>query len=276
MGDQSQEPTTILVTGGTGKTGRRVVERLADHDVSVRVGSRSGTPPFDWAHETTWAPALSGVDAAYIAYFPDLAFPGAVDAVATFSELAVAAGVERLVLLSGRGEEEAEAAERVVRDSGALWTIVRCSWFNQNFSESFLLDSALTGEIALPVGDAVEPFVDTDDIADVVVAALTDRRHVGRLYELTGPRLLSFHDVAAEITKATGSEVRYIPLTSRQYATVLRDHDLPGDFAELFSTILDGRNAHLTDGVRRALGREPKDFADFARDAAASGAWATN
>lgn len=271
---QQTETKTTLVLGGTGKTGRRVVERLKARDLRVRIGSRSGEPPFEWEDQTTWTPVLQGVDAVYITYFPDLAFPGALDTISAFSHLAVRNGVKRLVLLSGRGEEEAQACEQAVRNSGAQWTIVRSSWFNQNFSESFMLELVLSGEIALPAGDAAEPFVDADDIADVAVAALIDDRHAGQVYELSGPRLLNFADVAAEISKATNRDVRYVPLTTQEYTAVLRENGLPIEFVELFTKVLDGRNAHLTDGVQRALGREPRDFSDYARDTAATGIWA--
>ena len=193
------KPTLVL--GGTGKTGRRVVERLAARGLPVRIGSRSGEPPFDWDDRATWAPALQGVGSVYISYYPDIAVPGAVETVGSFAELAVASGVPRLVLLSGRGEREAELAEQAVHDSGADLTILRSTWFNQNFSESYFLDYLLEGEVALPAGDTGEPFVDADDIADVAVAALTDDRHIGQLYELTGPRLLSFAEAVAEIAR---------------------------------------------------------------------------
>ena len=267
------EEKPILVVGGTGKTGRRVAERLVAMGEPVRIGSRSATPVFDWNDRDTWAAALEGVRSAYVTYYPDFSFPGGIEAVTEFSTLAVEAGVGKLVLLSGRGEEAAEQAEQVVRASGAAWTIVRCSWFNQNFSESFFLEPVLAGEVALPAGDAVEPFVDADDIADVAVAALTEDGHDGQLYEVTGPRLLGFADVAAELSKATGRDIAYVPLTADQYTAALREAGLPEHFGELFGQILDGRNAHLTDGVQRALGREPKDFADYAREAAASQVW---
>ncbi|MFE0702151.1 NAD(P)H-binding protein [Streptomyces sp. NPDC058872] len=269
----TQNDQITLVIGGTGKTGRRVVERLTSLGRPVRVGSRSAEPGFDWQDPETWEAALEGVDRVYITYYPDLAFPGATEQVDAFSRLAVARGARRLVLLSGRGEEAAQAGEECVKKAGAEWTIVRSSWFNQNFSESFFLEPVLAGEIALPTGDAVEAFVDTDDIADVVVAALTDDRHIGKTYELSGPRLLSFSDVAVELSKATGREISYVSVTHEQYRAVLRENGLPEDFADLFAMILDGRNAHLVHGVEEALGRKPKDFADFAREAAASGVW---
>src|SRR5215213_10458708 len=183
-----EQPTLVL--GGTGKTGRRVAERLAARGVPVRLGSRSGEPPFDWEDRASWVPELSGVGSVYLTYYPDLAVPGAVDAVQSLVELTVARGVQRLVLLSGRGEDEAQRAEEVVQASGVDWTIVRSSWFNQNFSENYLRDPVLDGEVVLPAGGVREPFIDADDIADVAVAALTEEGHVGRVYEVTGPRLL--------------------------------------------------------------------------------------
>jgi uncharacterized protein YbjT (DUF2867 family) len=266
----------ILVLGGTGKTGRRVVERLEAQGVPVRVGSRSGVPPFDWEDRTTWAPALAGVSAVYISFYPDLALPGAVEATRAFASLAMERGVRRMALLSGRGEPEAERAEQAVRDSGADLTVLRSTWFMQNFSEDYMLEHVLSGEIRLPAGDVPTPFLDIDDLADVAAAALTDDRHVGELYELTGPRSLTFGEAAAEIAAATRREVRYVPVSLDEHAAELADHGMPAEVIDLltylFGEVVDGRNADTTDGVRRALGREPRDFRDYVRGAA--GAWA--
>lgn len=262
-----------LVIGGNGKTGRRVAQKLDLLGIPVRIGSRTGAPAFDWNAPVTWEPALEGVDRVYVTYYPDLAFPGAAEQIGAFSEAAVAAGARRLVLLSGRGEEAAQRAEESLKTSGADWTVVRSSWFAQNFDEGFFVESVRAGEIALPTADAVEAFVDTDDIADVVVAALTDDRHIGRTYELSGPRLISFTDAAAELSKATGRAIAYVPVSNEEYRAVLRENGLPHEFADLFTMILDGRNAHLVHGVEEALGRAPRDFADYAREAAATGVW---
>jgi uncharacterized protein YbjT (DUF2867 family) len=268
---------TTLIVGGTGKTGRRVAERLQARGMPVRIGSRSSAPPFDWEDRATWAPALRGATSAYVSYFPDLAVPGAPEAIAAFTEVALANGTRRLVLLSGRGEEEAQRAERVLQDSGADWTIVRCSWFSQNFSESFFLEPLLAGEVALPAGSVGEPFVDVEDIADVAAAALTEDGHVGQLYELTGPRLLRFDEAVEEIARAAGRPIRYAPVSIGDFTAGLAQDGVPDDvvslLAYLFTEVLDGRNAHLSDGVQRALGREPRDFAQFARDTAAAGVW---
>jgi uncharacterized protein YbjT (DUF2867 family) len=268
---------TTLVLGGTGKTGRRVTERLSALGVPVRIGSRSGEPPFDWEKPDTWAPALRGVRSVYVSYYPDLAVPGAVEVVGSFASLAVKEGVPRLVLLAGRGEAESELAEQAVQDSGADLTIVRATWFMQNFSEDYMIEHILAGAIALPAGDTPEPFVDADDIADVAVAALTDDKHVGELYELTGPRLLTFGEAAEEISNATGRDIPYVPVSLEEHAAVAAEQGVPVEVIDLltylFSEVLDGRNAHVTDGVQRALGREPRDFHEFARDAAATGVW---
>jgi len=267
---------TILVIGSTGKTGKRVVDQLERRGIAVRHGSRSSDTPFDWEDRQTWAPAMAGVDKVYITYYPDLAVPGSVDAVRGLTDMAKEAGVRHVVLLSGRNETEAERAEDVVKASGLPWTIVRCAFFSQNFDEGAWLDEVLAGAVSLPVEDAQEPFVDVDDIADVVVAALTDDRHVGRLYELTGPRLLSFRDAVAEIGKAAGRDIAFVSVPIDEYTAMLSEHGLPQDFIwllnHLFTEVL-GSKAQLADGVQRALGREPKDFADYAREAAATGVW---
>ena len=268
---------TTLVLGGTGKTGRRVEQQLKARGVPTRVGSRSSEPPFDWEDEATWAPALQNVGSVYVSYYPDLAVPGAVEAVRSFAELAVESVVRRLVLLSVRGEPEAERAEAAVRDSGADLMILRSTWFMQNFSEDYMLEHVLSGEIRLPAGDVPTPFLDADDIAEVAVAALTDDRHAGQLYELTGPRSLTFAEAAAEIAETTGREVRYVPVSLEEHATEATEHGVPAEVVELltylFAEVVDGRNASTTDGVRRALGRQPKDFADYTREAATSGVW---
>jgi uncharacterized protein YbjT (DUF2867 family) len=281
MHNPSINPTsglgTTLVIGGTGKTGRRVAERLDALECSVRVGSRSGRPAFDWNDQTTWPAALANVTSVYITFAPDLAVPGAAEAIRAFTQLAVESGVQRLVLLSGRGEEEAQACERIVQEAGVSWTIVRAGWFNQNFSEGAFLDMVKKGTIALPAGEVPEPFIDVDDIADVAVAALTEEGHEYEIYEVTGPRLMTFADVAREISRAVGREVEFVQIPRRTFNESIRESGVPDEYAwllnYLFETVLDGRNAYVCDGVQRALGRPPKEFSDFARQIAETGAW---
>jgi uncharacterized protein YbjT (DUF2867 family) len=266
-----------LVLGGTGKTGRRVAERLRARGVPTRIASRSTTPALDWNDPSTWGAALDGVTAAYITYAPDLAIPGAADSIREFVEKAVAQGVKRLVLLSGRGEEEAQACERIIHEADVEWSVVRASWFNQNFSEGEFLGMVLDGAITLPAADIPEPFVDVNDIADVAVAALTEEGHNGEIYEVTGPRLLTFTDVAREISRAARREIQFVQIPKEGFAAAITDSGAPQEIAwllsYLFDTVLDGRNAHLSDGVQRALGREPIDFSEYARRTAAQGIW---
>ncbi len=277
MTSPSQNKPLTLVLGGTGKTGRRVAERLAARGLPYRLGSRSASPAFDWENPAGWPQVLMGVDAVYISYYPDLAVPGALEAIRAFSQAAKDAGVQRLVLLSGRGEPEAEACEDVVKAAGLPWTILRASFFCQNFSESFLIDAVRGGTVLLPLGDVQEPFVDADDIADIAVAALTEAGHAGQLYEITGPRLLSFAQATQEIAAALGRPISYTQIPMADYSAALKAGGVPADFVGLigylFTEVLDGRNSCLTEGVQRALGRPPRDFAEYARAVAASGAW---
>jgi uncharacterized protein YbjT (DUF2867 family) len=266
-----------LVVGGTGKTGSRIVERLARRGVPTRIGSRSASPSFDWNDQSRWDTVLDGVTAAFVSYAPDLAVPGAMDSIRAFVERAVEKGVQRLVLLSGRGEREAQLCENIVQHAGIEWTVVRTSWFNQNFSEGEFLDMVLAGAITLPAGDVAEPFVDVDDIADVVVAALREDCHDGQIYELTGPRCLTFTEAVGEIASARGREIEYIQISHETFAAGIAESGAPDDIAwlldYLFSTVLDGRNAQVCDGVQRALGRTPTDFAEYARRTAATSVW---
>ena len=272
--DTTQKP--VLVLNGTGKIGRRVAERLTARGLPVRIGSRSSEPRFDWDDRSTWAPALEGVGSAYVSHHFD-AIPGAAEMLGSFAELAVESGVPRLVLMSGRGEKESMRGAQAVRDSGAELTVLHPTWFAQNFSEDFWQEMVQAGEVALPTGDTPEPFVDADDVADVAVAALTDDRHIGEAYELTGPRLLTFAEAVQEISQAVGREIRYVPISVEDFAAASAEQGVPSDVVEMltyvFGEVLDGRNAHLADGVQRALGREPRDFRAYARDAAASGIW---
>lgn len=270
--------THTLILGATGKTGRRVADLLQQRGIAVQTGSRHAVTPFDWNQPDGWAAVLRNVSSVYVSYFPDLAVPGAAAAISRFVALAKRSGVQHLVLLSGRGEPEAQHCEQIVRDCGIDWTLVRASWFAQNFSEGYLLDSVRAGEVMLPVGAVGEPFVDVDDIAEVAAAALTDRnRHAGHLYEVTGPRLLTFAEAVSEIGRATQRDIRFTQVSSAAYLAALQAALLPDDIIELvtylFNEVLDGRNAKVCDGVMRALGRSARDFADFARRAAASGVW---
>ena len=269
----------ILVIGGNGKTGSRVLAQLQCRGIAARSGSRSSPIPFDWNRVETWGPALVNVDAVYITYYPDLTVASAPHHISAFVDLALQLGVTRLILLSGRGEAEARRCEQIIEATSIIYTIVRCSFFYQNFSEAFLRDAVISGTLALPIGDVLEPYVDVDDIADVVVAALTESGHEGQIYELTGPRLLHGNDVVTAISRVTGQSLRYQPISHQQWRYNLETAGFPDDMVDLlvflFRDVMDGRNSSIQDGVERALGRAPRDFTEYARSAALAGAWHT-
>jgi uncharacterized protein YbjT (DUF2867 family) len=271
------EKKTILVIGGTGKTGRRVASRLAQSGWPVRIGSRSSSIKFDWDDTDTWEHALQGIDQVYITYQPDLAVPGATDAIKMLTTIAIKTGVRKLVLLSGRGEHEAQHSEQIIIQSGLEWTIVRASWFCQNFSEGNFLEPIMAGFLAIPAGDVGEPFVDIDDIADVVVAALTVNGHNSKIYEVTGPRLLTFKEAVNEISKEIGKPIQYQEVSINEYKAELATYELPHDviwlISYLFTEVLDGRNEKIATGVEEALGRKATDFSAFVKKAAKEGAW---
>ena len=269
--------TPFLVIGGSGKTGRRVTARLKALGHDVRSASRSSSLSFDWNDDRNWNEVLEGVKALYITYHPDLSVPGASDHIRALLTIAKAQCVERIVLLSGRGEEEAQLCERLVLHSSIPATVVRCGWFNQNFSESFFRDLLLSGTLAVPNAHVGEGYVDADDIADVATAALTEDGHEGQIYQLTGPELLTFRDIAAMFQEVTGRDVNVVDVSREAFVEGLEAAQLPEGMVQLvdylFNEVLDGRNSSLGDGVQRALGRPPRDFRSFLQKAHLAGAF---
>jgi uncharacterized protein YbjT (DUF2867 family) len=267
----------ILILGGTGKTGKRVAERLAKLNMPIRIGSRNAQPAFDWDKPETWPGALAGMQTVYISFQPDLAVPGGVEAIEALIKASIKAGVQKLVLLSGRGEEEAQQCENIVIASGLDWVVLRSSWFNQNFSEGSFLDQVAAGYIALPVGNVGEPFIDTDDIADIAVIALTEDTYNGQILELTGSRLLTFKEVTDEIATITGRAIHFEQIPIEEYTATLKEYEVPDQYISLltylFTSVLDGRNESLTGDAQRVLGRAPIDFSDYAKKVAATGIW---
>lgn len=273
--------------GATGKVGRHVVAQLRERGRSFRAVSRSSSDRFDWADRSTWQPALAGVDTVYLNVWGVV---GVVDP-AEFTTLAVRSGVRRIVALSGRGGDDeslrdspygpwAQAVldgERAARESGAEWTIVRPCWFAQTFEEDPKLSQVIDGEVVLPAGEGTVPFVDAVDIAAVTVAALTEDGHQERIYELSGPRAMTFADAVTEIAEASGRDIKYVPVEVSEYVRHLVDRGYDQNSAEMqagpFQWLHSQDTGYLSEGVRRALGRQPRDFTDYARRAAATGVW---
>jgi uncharacterized protein YbjT (DUF2867 family) len=281
-GDMSEHP--ILVTGATGKSGRRVVSQLRAKGLPVRAAARNGEHFFDWTDSGTWDAALEGVRSVYIVQLDGTKL------VRPFIERAVRHGVQRIVLASGRGIDNPDYAkdssgilegivdsEAAVRESGLEWSISRPGWFAQNFSEGFFADAVLAGELRLPAGDGAAGFVDAEDIASVVVATLTEDRHAGQIYELSGPRAVTLAEAVATISEATGREIRYVPLSVEEYIAELVQQGRPPADAEAFADVIEplreGTDEYLSDGVQRALGRPPRTFAEFAKSTAVAGGW---
>ncbi len=268
----------ILVIGGTGKTGRRIVTQLEALGHNVRIGSRSNSPSFDWHQPENWDASVEGMDKIYITYQPDLAVPGALDAIEQLVKISKRAHVKKVVLLSGKGEREAQLCEQVIMHSGLDFTIVRASWFNQNFSENFLLEPILDGFVALPQAEANIPWVDVDDIAKVAVKALTEDKHNGEIYELTGPRTLTFKEAVAEIAKASNRHITFVPITVQEYGEGMRKANLPEDFIwlieYLFTEVLGNPElAEISNDIEKVLGRKPIDFSEYANKVAKTGVW---
>ena len=267
----------IVLIGGSGKTGGRIADRLEELGLHVRKASRSTIPAFDWEDRTTWRNALTGATSAYVAFQPDLSVSWAAEAIEALSKLARECGLQHIVLLSGRGEEGAHRSEEALKAIGIDYTILRASWFCQNFSEGAFVEPLIAGRLELPAGDIKEPFIDADDIADAAVAALTDIRHRNKIYELTGPRALTFREAVAEIAAAADRPIEYGQVSMADFKNELAAVGMPAPIValleELFGQVLDGRNSQVMGGVTEILGRPARDFSQYARETAATGLW---
>ncbi|MBX2885445.1 MAG: NAD(P)H-binding protein [Granulosicoccus sp.] len=267
----------ILIIGKSAKTGLRVEQRLQALGYPTRGVSRSSSPAFNWEDASTWLKALDGTQTAYVTFFPDLAIPSAENTIQEFTKVAKQAGLKHLVLLSGRGEQGAERAENVIRNSGLDWNVVRANWFMQNFSEGFMIEGILQGELMLPAGNITEPFVDVDDIADVAVAALTRTELRNQLFEVSGPRAMTFKQCMDEVSAVVGYPVKYTKIPIEEFLQALRSEGLSEDMLwlmrELFTVVFDGRNSKPTAGVEEALGRPATDFSEYLRKVMKTGAW---
>ncbi|GAA5219691.1 NmrA family NAD(P)-binding protein [Membranihabitans marinus] len=270
--------SNILVIGGTGKTGSRVIKQLQNQGIEPRIGSRNASPSFDWNHKDTWVKSLQNIDRIYLSYYPDLAVPGAKEAIESLTYLAKELGVKKIVLLSGKGEIEAEACEKIIADSGVDYTIVRASWFNQNWSESFFLDPILSGEVALPMSDVLIPFVDAEDIAEVAATVLLDDSYNSKIIEVTGPELITFKDIVRTISKTSNRNLNFYDITLEQYVAGMREMQLPKDMIwlieYLFSHVLTNpQNQKISHDIEKVLGRKAKTFLEYAEETAKTGIW---
>ena len=269
----------ILVLGSTGKTGKRVAERLQNLQIPTRLGSRKGQPSFNWDEPGNWEEVLTGIETVYITFQPDVAIPRAFEKIKLFTEAAKLCKVNKLVLLSGRGEDTAEACEQLVIQSGIEWTIIRANWFMQNFSESIFLESILNNELVIPTAKSPEPFVDVDDIADVAVAVLMNKQHSYKTYVLSGPAAISFESATAQIATALNRPIAYTEISINEYADILKSYQLPDETVDLiqylFTEVLDGRNETISNDIENILGRKPTSFKEYVLKTVKTGVWET-
>lgn len=270
--------SNILVLGATGKTGSRVMTQLQKKGIEPRVGSRNASPSFDWNNKETWVHALKDIERVYITFYPDLAVPGAKEAIESFTYLAKELGVKKVVLLSGKGEVEAEACEKIIMTSGINYTIVRASWFNQNWSESFFLEPILAGDVALPLSDVLIPFVDADDIAEVASTVLLDDTYNGEIIEVTGPELITFKNIVKTISNVSKRNLNFHEITLEQYVEGMKQMQVEADVVwlieYLFSHVLTNpENQKITNDIEKVLGRKPKTFLAYATETAKTGVW---
>ena len=268
----------VLVIGGTGKTGRRVSENLSKSGHNVRIAGRKTNPAFDWEDPGTYDAVLKDMDRAYIVYYPDLAVPGSREAINILTEKALKAGLDKVVLLSGKGETEAEACEEIVANSGLNYTLVRASWFNQNFSEGAFLNFVLSGNVALPMPEAEIPFVDTDDIAEVVAKVIVDDSYNGKTVTVTGPRKMTFREAVETIAAETGKEIHYQPISIEEFKDGMKAAGLPDSYVWLFGYLFEEvlgnpENQEVSYDVQKVLGREAMDFRDYVAKTLTTGVW---
>ncbi len=264
----------VLVLGGTGTIGRRLVTRLQSEGTAARPASRSTEPIFDWADPRSWPGVLAGVERMYLLLPDDTNLPEG------FLESAESAGVQRVVLHSDRSVDimsvtRLQAAECAVRDSTLDWTIIRPDWFDQDF-ETFFRQQVIDGHLCVPVGEVKQGFVDGNDIAAVATRALTTDDHLGDMLELTGPTALSFREAVDLIGVATGRSITFDG-SSEAYRTEMNAAGLPDDVVEslidAFAALAARGDTEPTGVVERVLGRPARSFPDYVTDAAARGVW---
>lgn len=267
---------TILVLGATGTTGTAVVDALrGDPDLAIRTATPdAGHRRFDWFDAATWPAALDGVDRLYLLAPVGHADPLTV--VAPFAELALRAGVRRVVMLSSSavatGDPGLGAVDALVRATFPEWAILRPSWFMQNFVGRHPLAESIrtTGEFVTATGDGRLPFIDARDIGRSAAALLRAEHGSTGEYVLTGPRAFSYDEAAAVMSAVTGRRVTHRAVAPDRYVERLvaagYDRDFAVGLVALDGLVRDGAQSHVTDTVERLTGTPPRSFEAFLRD----------
>jgi len=264
----------VLIIGGKGKNGRRVAEKLKSHKFNPIVTTRTinahveNERYFDWNDSSTFGPALKNIEIVYIVH-PDTSMLGAEQQIEGLITEMMNQSVSKAVLLSGRGQASVEKCEKILMQSQLDWTVIRSAWFNQNFSEGHFLHGIRSGEVTFMADTVKEPFVDLEDLSDVVVECLIDAVHNGKIYEVTGPELLTFAEAVNVIGVKLKRNIQYQYLNQEAYRQYLKnaglDEFIAAHMTQAFSEILDGRNENIGKGVTHVLGRDPIKFTDFVK-----------
>ncbi|WP_298936387.1 ergot alkaloid biosynthesis protein [uncultured Ruegeria sp.] len=267
---------TILVTGGTGKTGSRVVEQLKRKGVSPRVGTRSpkgeNEARFDWKDPSTFAGAFEGVAAVYLVAPTDTV--DSLGAMQPGLEAALASGVTRFVLLSASSLEEGGpmmgAVHAWLRANAPEWAVLRPTWFMQNFSEQQHRDP-IRDESAIytATDDGRIGFIDANDIAASATAILTAPSVDNTDYILTGPEATSYDVVAETLSNQLGRQVIHHRMTVDELAERHQKLGLPQEYAKTLAAmdgaIAGGSEDRVTDHVFHLTGRAPTSLTEFVR-----------
>jgi uncharacterized protein YbjT (DUF2867 family) len=260
-----------LVLGGTGQTGALVARGLSARGVPVRIASRSARGAdhvrFDWERTDTHDPALREVDAVYLVA-PALARDPA-EVMVPFVERAIAAGVQRLVLLSAAVVEEGTPGLGVVhatlRAHAPGWTVLQPSWFMQNFfepSHHLAQGIARDGVMVTATGQGRVGFIDAADIAAVAVETLL--APANQALVLTGPEALSYDDVAVILSEASGRTIAHRAVSVAEAQAAMVAAGMPAEYAgflaALEARIAAGAEDRTTDAVQRITGRPPRSL----------------
>lgn len=269
----------LLITGGTGTTGRRVAEQLRKSGLDPRIGTRSPKRPsevrFEWADPACAAQAFTDIEAVYLVAPTDRT--DHLTIMQPMLERALVAGVRRYVLLSSSllkpgGPMMGEVHDWLLR-TVPEWCVLRPSWFMQNFSEGPHRDTIVSeGAVYSSTGIGRVGFVDANDIARSAVAALTNAVSPNCDVVLTGPQALSYEDLARIISSVACDDVIHVGLEAPELEARFIAQGLGQRYAQLLAgldeAIRTGVEDRTSDGVLRLTGTEPTSFHQFAKRAA--------